>query len=509
MRIQFQMDRQYRHVVLATAVLSMAAVGVLDWAVGPKISLGTLYLIPVVLSSWVGNRRQRLATCFLAGAGWCAGELWWDGRNVGFWVVIGNAIVRLGVYLVVAELTAAAAGRHATLSKEVLQRTRAEYELKRLNETLEEKVVERTAAAEKRSRELAQSEAALRHQAEVLQSILNSMGDGVVVANAEGKIVLINPQGEHLLQVRGRSVTLREWLGQHRTYLPEALAAEWNSVEHPLLRALRGGTVEGAEMLIVHDEGDRPVWVRTSATPLVNEQGQVRGGVILFSDVTARKQLEKQVAEISDREQRRIGYDLHDGVCQHLVSTAFACDMLAESLAERGAPEGVQAAQIGQSIHQAIIQARNLARALYPIDLTGDGLHSALEELAEKVRESTRICCRFHGQPSAKISDQGIGINLYRIAQEAANNAVKHSGASQITLSLAVREGAICLCIEDDGCSLLPRVGNRKGMGLDIMNYRARSIGAVLEMEPRLEGGTRIACHLPASSRSKLLEPAA
>jgi signal transduction histidine kinase len=217
---------------------------------------------------------------------------------------------------------------------------------------------------------------------------------------------------------------------------------------------------------------------------------------MVFSDVTLRKALEKQVTDISEREQRRIGQDLHDGVCQHLVSTAYACNMLSETLGEKRIPESEQAGEIYALIKEAILQIRSLARALHPIDLTGDGLPSALEELAQMVQDATGIQCRCIMDNAATVKDQSVGTDLFRIAQEAVNNAVKHSQASQIEIELQLTRDLLSLTVKDDGNGIRPGAKDRKGIGLATMNYRARRIGASLYVGPAPNGGTLVACSL-------------
>lgn len=360
---------------------------------------------------------------------------------------------------------------------------------------LEEMVAERTVTLEKRTAELAQSEADLREQADVLQSILNSMGDGVIVADASGLISLCNPEAERLLELDGSRVRLQDWLTHHQTWFSAAVEPDQNG-EHPFLRGLRGERIDAPEMYVESKNTGGGWWVSVKARPLIDERNQLRGTVIVLSDVTVRKTLENQVAKISEREQRRIGQDLHDGVCQQLVSTAYACNMLAETLADKGAPESAQAVEIYSLLKDAIIEARTLARALHPADLTGEGLSLALEELAQRVQDSTGICCVFTCDSAAFVQDQSVGTHLYRIAQEAVNNAVKHSRAALIQLDLLLEGDRLVLRIKDNGEGIRSGVQDRQGIGLNTMSYRARMIGASLFIGPGDGKGTLISCSL-------------
>jgi signal transduction histidine kinase len=225
----------------------------------------------------------------------------------------------------------------------------------------------------------------------------------------------------------------------------------------------------------------------------VDEYTGTRGEVIVFSDITGRKILEKQIAEISEREQRRIGQDLHDGLCQHLVSTAFAATLLQRKLEEKKVSDAAAAEQIADMINDAISQARGMARGLHPVRLEEDGLAPALEQLAEMTQMLTGISCEFHIQGEVIINDPIAAANLYRIAQEAVNNALKHAKAQHISVDLEAVEEEITLTIRDDGVGI-SRESTGRGMGLYIMNHRARLIGASLDVRRGAAGGTIVNC---------------
>jgi signal transduction histidine kinase len=216
----------------------------------------------------------------------------------------------------------------------------------------------------------------------------------------------------------------------------------------------------------------------------------------VFSDITARKELERRLAEVSDREQRRLGEDLHDGLCQHLVSTALAARTLAAKLSAVSPAEAEDAAEIAELLGECIAQARDVARGLYLVPLEAGGLSSALEEFALQVRSRHRIACRFVGEVSTPVLGEALVTNLFRIAQEGVNNAVKHAQAHQITVTLAADQQQIRLNVEDDGTGFPLNSEASRGMGLRIMSYRARIIGAALHIGPRPGGGTLLACFL-------------
>ena len=185
--------------------------------------------------------------------------------------------------------------------------------------------------------------------------------------------------------------------------------------------------MDGVEIFLRKSDPLDGLWLSATGRPLVDAHGRIQGGVVVYTDMSARKLMEKQVAEISDREQRRIGQDLHDSLCQHLVSIGFAAELLRDQLARRQLAEAAQAEVIADMVNEGVTQARHLARGLYPVRLELDGLASALEEFAETIQARGQVACHFSCEDQVLIYDEVAGHNLYRIAQESINNAVKHA----------------------------------------------------------------------------------
>ena len=223
----------------------------------------------------------------------------------------------------------------------------------------------------------------------------------------------------------------------------------------------------------------------------------------LNEQMLQNRKLERTILEISDNEQARIGQDLHDGLCQILVGAAFSANILRDSLASGGGTRWLdEADRISGMIDDSITQARNLARGLYPVRLESEGLEMALRELAANTTQRYGIPCSVDCPDSAVIPSTAAGIHLYRIAQEAVTNAVKHAHPSRIVISLKLTDGVLVLRIDDDGEGIRSFPVNPEGMGLPIMEYRARMIGATLELQPRSGGGASVTCSLEAPSRA-------
>jgi signal transduction histidine kinase len=379
------------------------------------------------------------------------------------------------------------------LQAEVAERTQAQAALKLLNETLEQRVAERSVAAEQRAGQLAESEAALRQQTSILQSILNSMGDGVIVADAKGRILLFNPAAQRLIRAGLGAVAPGDFFEQHQIYHSDNRPASQGN-QHPLVRAMRGEVIDGAEIFLRNSDSSEGLWLMATGRPLMDEQGRIQGGVVVYTDLTVRKMMERQVAEISDREQRRIGQDLHDTLCQQLVSISFATELLRDKLERYKLTEAAQAEHINEMVNDSISQARHLARGLYPVRLEVEGLASALEELAETTQARNNVKCKFSAEEQILIYDTVAGNNLYRIAQEAINNALKHSHCRNISIALGAVDEEVLLTIKDDGVGFPDGAEYRAGMGLHIMNYRAQMIAASLDIRRGAGGGTIVLC---------------
>jgi two-component system CheB/CheR fusion protein len=214
-------------------------------------------------------------------------------------------------------------------------------------------------------------------------------------------------------------------------------------------------------------------------------------------DITERKHLEKTILEISAREQRRIGQDLHDGLGQHLTGIAFMSKVQEQRLMEKGMPEAGDAAKIVNLVNEAINKTRELARGLLPVVSDAHGLMSALRQWAGEVEDLFAVSCRFQCFTPVLIHDDTVATHLYYVAREAVNNAITHGHARQIVIRLAADQRQGTLTIQDDGSGISSTVPGSKGMGLHLMNYRARMVGGSLEVQRAPTGGTIVTCLFP------------
>ncbi len=215
---------------------------------------------------------------------------------------------------------------------------------------------------------------------------------------------------------------------------------------------------------------------------------------VLLAD---RQRLEHELLKIAEREQRRIAQELHDGLCQHLAGTALMGSMLHRRLSAKGDKDAGQAELICKLLNTAVHEARNLSHGLHPVGPGAEDLRNALARLAGTVSNLFHIQCTFRGSSAAQLEDEVKATHLFRIAQEAVNNAIKHGAASCVALVLKGSREKITLSIRDNGSGIPQPPPKSGGKGLQIMNHRAAAIGASLQVRRAGKRGTIVSCTMP------------
>lgn len=222
-------------------------------------------------------------------------------------------------------------------------------------------------------------------------------------------------------------------------------------------------------------------------------------------DITERRKLEEDILKISDWEKKRLGQDLHDGICQHFAGIEFMCGVLEHNLGERGAiPEAGTVTEIRRLVRDGIHQTRDLARGLSPVELTEDGLMESLKSLANNTSHIFRVnCCLEYSDPIL-IHDNETAVHLFRIAQEAVGNAIKHGKAKQIVIRMELqKESKILLKVQDNGEGFLhPKPITGQGMGMRLIQYRANMLGGsaswIEHALPETGLTVQVVCPLPS-----------
>jgi len=338
-----------------------------------------------------------------------------------------------------------------------------------------------------------ETEEALQEERNVVSAILDTVGALVIVTSPEGRIVRFNraceqATGYSYAEVLGRNI----W---ELFLIPE----EFLRIKTMFEQLRREQPVVDVETCLLARDGARRL-ISWSSTVL-QATGDMPAYLIATGiDITEKKRLENSVLEVSAREQRRIGQDLHDGLGQHLTGVAFLCKVQEQKLAAKGLREAADAAKIVKLVNEAIYKTRELSRGLHPVLAEPNGLVMALQQLAGELEDVYHVRCHFQAVGPVQMPNENLATHVFRIGQEAANNAIKHGKPSVVRIVLSAISGVGSLEISDDGRGLPLSLKGQSGMGLHIMNYRASMIGGSLDVQRLPGGGTRVTCIFPLDS---------
>ena len=220
-------------------------------------------------------------------------------------------------------------------------------------------------------------------------------------------------------------------------------------------------------------------------------------GLLALRNRAEREKLEHELLKISEREKQLIAHELHDGLCQQLVGTSFMASILERQLRSKAAPEAEQVRLICEQLNLGASEARNIAHGLHPVRSEAEGLRDALAKLANSATKLFHLRCTFACTKSVQINNPTVANNLFRIAQEALNNAIKHGQASEVGIQLKKVPGGLILSIRDNGIGISRDLSGSGGMGMQIMKHRANVIGAALAIRRTGKRGTLVRCTLP------------
>ncbi|MGD1018911.1 MAG: MASE1 domain-containing protein [Verrucomicrobiia bacterium] len=374
---------------------------------------------------------------------------------------------------------------------------------------------------------------ALRESQARYAQLIDSAMDAIIAVDAEQCIVLFNPAAERMFgcpaaEALGHSIDRfipERFREVHRKHIGEfgrrgvtnrsmgalgALSAvRTDGEEFPIEAAISHMEIDGQQLftVILRDiterkriETELETW--RHELELRVEQRTVELAVThkqLQAQIEERKRLEAEIARAIESEQLRLGQELHDGLGQQLAGMGYMMGALKLKLDRTSEPNAREAKKIEKLLQQTVEQVRNLAKGFYPVELERRGLFFALGEIAHTTEQTFRVRCSVKVDESDGVEPKGPpAIQLFRIAQEAVYNAVKHAKAQEITIQLMTVDGRTSLIVEDDGVGLPPSAHETKGMGLRIMDYRARMIGAQFDLRRRAKGGTIMTCSFPA-----------
>jgi PAS domain S-box-containing protein len=300
--------------------------------------------------------------------------------------------------------------------------------------------------------------------------------------------------GYHPHELLGRNVSM---------LMPQPHAAEHDSY---LAEYLRTGLAKiigvGRELMALRRDGST-FPMRLSVSEMALSGRRCFTGIIV--DLSDRRELERLVMDASAAEQRRIGQDLHDGLCQQLGAIELSVERLKRQTTKGQPIQAAEFDRIQNWLNQSAGQLRQVAHGLQPVTFRAGGLPQALRELAMEISDRFHINCRAHCASGTAIDDQNTAEHLYRIAQEATGNAIKHGKGSRVRIQLGISTTrGLSLVVLDNGIglppkpSIVPHADPTPGMGLRIMKYRADAIGGDFRIQPRKRGrGVIVCCTLP------------
>jgi len=248
-------------------------------------------------------------------------------------------------------------------------------------------------------------------------------------------------------------------------------------------------------------------WILQAFISLRRElEGRVQSRTAaLATEVRAREKLQQELIEISERERRTIGNDLHDGLGQHLTAMAFAAKVLSQQLPDGNEPAADTAREIVRLAEDGILQSRQLARGLLLTAIEPANLNRELEELAATVQRQTGVRCHYEAVHPPLVRDSSTASHIFRIAQEAVRNSIKHAQPTAVNLRLTGDDHTLVLSVSDNGPGLPQAERREAGVGLRVMAYRAKLIGGDFTLTSTPGEGTHIRCRVPLPALSAVL----
>ena len=344
---------------------------------------------------------------------------------------------------------------------------------------------------------IAQLQAALQASEQISSAIVETAVNAIITIDASGIIETVNTATERLfgyqrIELIGKNISMfmpQPYRDRHDGYIQ-------NYLNTGVKRII------GIGREVVGQRKDGTVFpIDLSVGEAVLPSGRrIFTGII--RDITERKALEDKILRISEEEQSRIGQDIHDDLCQQLAAIGCLAKVAQKNLTKAGSSEAQSLAEIVQLVSRANTCARETSRGLMPVVIDSGGLMAALEELAQSTARAFEVACDFHYDNPVQVTDNKVSVQLFRIAQEAVSNAVKHGQASRVDLHLARQSGNLVLIIRDNGIGIPDSPAKGTGMGLLTMSHRAQMMGGTLKLEPRTSGGTQVTCSVPAPAKN-------
>ncbi len=334
-------------------------------------------------------------------------------------------------------------------------------------------------------------EESCKHINAIAELMFTSISNAIITAAEDGTIRTVNPAACRMF-----GYSEEELLGENlKILMPFPFSINHQKVLHHYLINSESETFDKRREItgLKKDNSVFPIELNVGEVNIDGEK--IYAGII--RDLSERRILERRLVEISKEERRRIGRDLHDGLGQTLTGIRMLSENLAKKMEAKGLPCTGEIQEIAEMIRDADELARSISRDMVHVDIEKRGLKVAIQELCYKTKKMTGVNCVFEEKDFVEFNDQTTSLHLYRIVQEAVNNAVKHAGPQNIIVRLSQSNTYISLTIDDDGCGFDASKTVHNGTGLQIMKHRAGVIGGGVEFKKTAEGLTRVRCIVP------------
>jgi signal transduction histidine kinase len=356
------------------------------------------------------------------------------------------------------------------------------------------------------------AEEALHEQTALLQSILDSIGEGVAVADAQGRLIRCNPAARRLLGMEIVDVPVdippEQWFATFGLFLPDAVTPVPVN-EYPLIRAVRGETVTEALLFVRNAVRSEGCWLSVTATPLVDASGTPTGGVAVFRDVTQQREAQQALCEeqrylehllhAHERDRKLTAFEIHDGIVQDIAGSLMRLEVLRDDHPELSGKSRGDLVETLALLRKAIEEGRRLIGGLRPPVIDELGVVAAVQYLIGERKDPEGLEIEFVHDGDLDRLNPLMEATLFRIAQEAITNIRNHSQAEKARVSLSQTEGRIQLQVQDWGRGFNPDSVVENRFGLRGIRERARLLGGKARIESAPGKGTRIAVDLPLS----------
>ena len=328
----------------------------------------------------------------------------------------------------------------------------------------------------------------IEQQAETFRTLAETAREGIILIDTHGTIEYANPSAEIMFcYARGSLIGTSV-----NRLMPASMGRQHNQFIKNYLASGIGKIIGTGRQLTGHRKDGSQFPMHLSIGDINLKHTRLFAGVIM--DISEQQQLQREIMEVPVREQRRIGQELHDGIGQQLTGLG----MLATSLLNKATkPEHSLAAQLADGLQEALSQVRALSRGLVPIEIDADSFISALKNLTEEIQRQSHIPVKFEIINTINFTSNDMVIHLYRIAQEALNNAIKHANCRSIYVSIEIEDDDGLLEIYDNGRGIPIDFETEDGLGLNIMKYRSSLFDGQIRVYPVESGGTRVCCRFP------------